>query len=213
MGFPHCVHVPKVPSARRTRALSIFSRRSLMLFAIDRSRSRSNVADPASAYSSSKATSPDSSDWFEPNVVSSMSLYWAWSSPRSASSRARKSASSAFVKGVLGAMVAGRYHQPHQATTYRGLANHVRYDRRPMAYRTIDAREPLPAVEARVLEFGRDAGVFQKSLELRAGAPERIFYEGPPTANGKPGIHHVESRTFKDVYPLFKPMTGHLVHR
>ena len=40
-----------------------------------------------------------------------------------------------------------------------------------------------------------------------------MFYEGPPTANGKPGVHHVEPRTFKDVYPRFKTMTGHLVPR
>ena len=43
--------------------------------------------------------------------------------------------------------------------------------------------------------------------------PTWLFYEGPPTANGKPGIHHVEPRTFKDVYPRYKTMTGHLVRR
>ncbi|MGH2682680.1 MAG: isoleucine--tRNA ligase, partial [Actinomycetota bacterium] len=55
--------------------------------------------------------------------------------------------------------------------------------------------------------------IFQKSLELRKDAPEWVFYEGPPTANGKPGIHHVPSRTFKDLYPRFKTMTGHYVFR
>src|SRR4029079_489650 len=49
--------------------------------------------------------------------------------------------------------------------------------------------------------------------EARADAPRWQFYEGPPTANGKPGIHHVEPRTFKDVYPRYKTMTGHLVPR
>ena len=82
-----------------------------------------------------------------------------------------------------------------------------------MAYRTIDAREPMPDLERRVLEFWRDADVFRKSRELRHGAPEWVFYEGPPTANGRPGIHHVEARTFKDVYPRFRTMTGHYVHR
>ena len=48
---------------------------------------------------------------------------------------------------------------------------------------------------------------------MREGAPEWLFYEGPPTANGQPGIHHVEPRTFKDVYPRYKTMTGHLVRR
>jgi isoleucyl-tRNA synthetase len=71
----------------------------------------------------------------------------------------------------------------------------------------------FPELEARVLAFWRDADVFGRSLELRAEAPEWFFYEGPPTANGKPGIHHVEPRTFKDVYPRFKTMTGHLVRR
>jgi isoleucyl-tRNA synthetase len=71
----------------------------------------------------------------------------------------------------------------------------------------------MPAVEGRVLEFWRDARIFEKSLELRTGAPEWVFYEGPPTANGKPGIHHVESRTFKDVYPRFRTMSGYYVHR
>ncbi|MCA1726599.1 MAG: isoleucine--tRNA ligase, partial [Actinobacteria bacterium] len=82
-----------------------------------------------------------------------------------------------------------------------------------MPYRTIDAREPLPELEQRVLEFWKEAGIFRKSLELRKDAPEWVFYEGPPTANGRPGIHHVESRTFKDVYPRFRTMTGHYVHR
>jgi isoleucyl-tRNA synthetase len=82
-----------------------------------------------------------------------------------------------------------------------------------MAYEPVDPRVDLPELERRVLEFWRDARVFERSLELREGAPEWIFYEGPPTANGLPGIHHVESRTFKDIYPRFRTMTGHFVRR
>ncbi len=80
-------------------------------------------------------------------------------------------------------------------------------------YRPVDPKVDLPAMEAGILGFWRDARIFEKSLELRAGAPEWVFFEGPPTANGIPGIHHVESRTFKDIYPRFKTMTGHLVTR
>ncbi|HEX6231156.1 MAG TPA: isoleucine--tRNA ligase [Actinomycetota bacterium] len=71
----------------------------------------------------------------------------------------------------------------------------------------------FPDLELRVLGFWKEADVFHRSLELRAGAPEWIFYEGPPTANGRAGLHHTESRTFKDVYPRFKTMTGHRVPR
>jgi isoleucyl-tRNA synthetase len=80
-------------------------------------------------------------------------------------------------------------------------------------YRPVDARVDLPAVEREILEFWRETDVFAKSLALRKGSPEWVFYEGPPTANGKPGIHHVEARTFKDIYPRYKTMTGHYVHR
>ncbi len=77
----------------------------------------------------------------------------------------------------------------------------------------VDPKVSFPELERRVLEFWRDAQIFRKSLELRADAPEWVFYEGPPTANGKPGIHHVEARAFKDLYPRFKTMTGYHVPR
>ncbi|MGH2740676.1 MAG: isoleucine--tRNA ligase [Actinomycetota bacterium] len=80
-------------------------------------------------------------------------------------------------------------------------------------YRPVDSRVDFPALEGRILEFWRKARIFEKSLESRRGAPEWVFYEGPPTANGKPGIHHVVSRTFKDVFPRYRAMTGHYVHR
>jgi isoleucyl-tRNA synthetase len=80
-------------------------------------------------------------------------------------------------------------------------------------YRPVDPKADLPAMEREVLDFWSRARIFEKSLALREGAPEWVFYEGPPTANGMPGLHHVEARTFKDVFPRFKTMTGHYVHR
>jgi isoleucyl-tRNA synthetase len=80
-------------------------------------------------------------------------------------------------------------------------------------YEPVDPNVDLPAVERDVLAFWRDAGVFDKSIKAREGSPEWVFYEGPPTANGKPGIHHAESRTFKDLYPRYRTMTGHYVAR
>ena len=80
-------------------------------------------------------------------------------------------------------------------------------------FEPVDARVQFPALEERILAWWREADIFARSLAARADAPTWLFYEGPPTANGKPGIHHVEPRTFKDVYPRYKTMTGHLVRR
>jgi isoleucyl-tRNA synthetase len=80
-------------------------------------------------------------------------------------------------------------------------------------YRPVESNVDLPALERRVLAFWREARVFERSMAAREGAPEWVFYEGPPTANGKPGIHHVESRTFKDVFPRYRTMAGYLVPR
>ncbi len=80
-------------------------------------------------------------------------------------------------------------------------------------FEPVDAKVSFPQLEWRILERWRRTDVFHRSLELRENAPEWIFYEGPPTANGRPGLHHTESRTFKDVYPRFRTMTGHRVPR
>jgi isoleucyl-tRNA synthetase len=82
-----------------------------------------------------------------------------------------------------------------------------------MTFDPVDPRVSFPALEARILELWRNNDIFHRSLAQRAGSPLWVFYEGPPTANGRPGIHHVEPRTFKDVYPRFKAMTGHYVPR
>jgi isoleucyl-tRNA synthetase len=80
-------------------------------------------------------------------------------------------------------------------------------------FEPVNPKVSFPELERRILDFWRENAVFGASLELRRDAPLWVFYEGPPTANGKPGTHHVEARTFKDVYPRFKTMTGHLVPR
>ncbi|HEV8563560.1 MAG TPA: isoleucine--tRNA ligase [Actinomycetota bacterium] len=80
-------------------------------------------------------------------------------------------------------------------------------------FEPVERNVGFPELERRILDFWREGRIFAKTLELRRGGPEWVFYEGPPTANGKPGIHHVEPRTFKDVFPRFKTMTGHFVPR
>ncbi|MFN2613127.1 MAG: isoleucine--tRNA ligase [Solirubrobacterales bacterium] len=80
-------------------------------------------------------------------------------------------------------------------------------------FRPVDPKQSFPELEERVLAGWRENRVFERSLENRAGAPIWSFYEGPPTANGRPGSHHVLSRVFKDVYPRYKTMTGHRVPR
>jgi isoleucyl-tRNA synthetase len=80
-------------------------------------------------------------------------------------------------------------------------------------YRRVDSHVSWPEMEARILDFWRSERIYERSQEARAGRPEWVFYEGPPTANGKPGIHHVEPRAFKDVFCRFQAMSGHYVHR
>jgi isoleucyl-tRNA synthetase len=70
-----------------------------------------------------------------------------------------------------------------------------------------------PEVEQKILAFWKEQKIFAKSITSREGNPGFTFYEGPPTANGRPGIHHVMSRTLKDLVCRYKTMTGHQVHR
>ena len=80
-------------------------------------------------------------------------------------------------------------------------------------FRPVDPALDLPALEDEVLTRWRTDDVFAESLRRREGAPEWVFYEGPPTANGRPGIHHVWARLFKDLYPRFHTMRGRRVVR
>ena len=82
-------------------------------------------------------------------------------------------------------------------------------------FRPVDPRQRFPELELGVLERWREHDVFARQLAQRreAGAPIWSFYDGPPTANGRPGTHHVLSRAFKDVYPRYQSMRGHYVPR
>ncbi|MFA6702349.1 MAG: isoleucine--tRNA ligase [Dysgonamonadaceae bacterium] len=71
----------------------------------------------------------------------------------------------------------------------------------------------LSEVNKEVLKVWSDESVFQKSLDIREGHPEFVFYEGPPSANGMPGIHHVMARAIKDIFCRYKTMQGFLVKR
>ena len=80
-------------------------------------------------------------------------------------------------------------------------------------YREVPNRINLPEMEHQVLEMWEKDEIFHKSLNQRDQKKSWVFYEGPPTANGKPGAHHVEARVFKDVFPRFKAMQGYYVPR
>jgi isoleucyl-tRNA synthetase len=80
-------------------------------------------------------------------------------------------------------------------------------------FRPVDPKQSFPALEERILERWRERDVFPRSMAQRESAPLWGFYEGPPTANGRPGSHHVLSRVFKDIYPRYRTMTGHHVPR
>jgi isoleucyl-tRNA synthetase len=82
-----------------------------------------------------------------------------------------------------------------------------------MTRRPVDAHQSFPDLEKQVLERWRERDVFRESIRRRQGAQPWVFYEGPPTANGRPGSHHVLSRVFKDIYPRFKTMRGFYVER
>ncbi|MEO3753036.1 isoleucine--tRNA ligase [Streptomyces sp. B6B3] len=80
-------------------------------------------------------------------------------------------------------------------------------------YRPVPAQVDLPALEHEVLALWRERKTFARSVEQSEGRPEWVFYEGPPTANGMPGAHHIEARVFKDVFPRFRTMRGYHVVR
>lgn len=71
----------------------------------------------------------------------------------------------------------------------------------------------LPKIEKRILKFWKKKRIFQKSLEQRKQAKRFVFYEGPPTANAPPALHHIEARVFKDIIPRYKAMRGFYVLR
>ncbi len=71
----------------------------------------------------------------------------------------------------------------------------------------------LPKIADEILAYWKENNIFEKSVDTREGKPNYVFYEGPPSANGMPGIHHVMARTIKDIFPRYKTMKGFQVKR
>jgi isoleucyl-tRNA synthetase len=82
-----------------------------------------------------------------------------------------------------------------------------------LAFKEVSGRYNGPAIEQEMLDWWREHDTFEKTLAASDGKPQFSFNEGPPTANGKPGIHHVLARSFKDVFPRYKTMRGYHVPR
>ncbi len=80
-------------------------------------------------------------------------------------------------------------------------------------YAAVPAHVDLPALDKEVLAFWRDHDIFARSVQQSEGREPWVFYEGPPTANGMPGTHHVEARVFKDLFPRYRTMKGYHVPR
>ena len=82
-----------------------------------------------------------------------------------------------------------------------------------MKFDTLKDNFSLPKAEEKILEFWKNEDIFHKANKLAEKRPHFVFYEGPPTANGRPGIHHVISRTVKDLVCRYKSMQGFRVDR
>ncbi|HEY9287252.1 MAG TPA: isoleucine--tRNA ligase [Candidatus Dormibacteraeota bacterium] len=80
-------------------------------------------------------------------------------------------------------------------------------------FEEVSTRASFPAMENEVRRFWKEKDIFARSVKLREGRPSFVFYEGPPTANGRPGIHHVLARSMKDLFPRYKTMRGFYVER
>ena len=80
-------------------------------------------------------------------------------------------------------------------------------------FTAVPASISFPELEESILKLWQSRDVFIRSMAEREGGPEYVFFEGPPTANGRPGIHHVLARAFKDMFPRYKTMQGYHVLR
>lgn len=80
-------------------------------------------------------------------------------------------------------------------------------------FKPVSSKLNITITEEAILRFWRNNDIFKKSMKQRSGGPKFVFFEGPPTANGKPGIHHVLARVFKDMFPRYKAMNGYFVDR
>ena len=80
-------------------------------------------------------------------------------------------------------------------------------------FQSVPTELDFPRYEANILRLWQDKSIFEKSLETPADAPDFVFYEGPPTANGVPHNGHVLTRVMKDLFPRYKSMCGYRVLR
>jgi isoleucyl-tRNA synthetase len=80
-------------------------------------------------------------------------------------------------------------------------------------FHPVGSKVNFPQLEENILGLWKSKNVFQRSVEARRGGTRFVFYEGPPTANGSPGIHHVLARVFKDIIPRYKAMKGYYAPR
>src|SRR5260370_13461669 len=117
---------------------------------------------------------------------------WTWTARTIASSSIEYRSSTS----LMASSFPGRGREP---LTIRSAA---------MPFEPLGRELDLVALEERVRRRWVDDDVFAESLRRREGAPEWGFYQGPPTANGRPGLHHVWARSFKDLYPRFHTMPG-----
>ena len=75
-------------------------------------------------------------------------------------------------------------------------------------FRSVDSQVKFPELEEKLVAWWKDTGVAQRAIGGCPDGPDFIFFEGPPTANGKPGVHHVLARAFKDIILRYKRMRG-----
>ncbi|MBN2072859.1 MAG: isoleucine--tRNA ligase [Actinobacteria bacterium] len=80
-------------------------------------------------------------------------------------------------------------------------------------FKKVNSRVDLVKLEEDILKFWKEKDIFAKTLRKTEGGKRFVFYEGPPTANGAPGVHHVLSRVYKDIFPRYKTMKGYYVSR
>jgi isoleucyl-tRNA synthetase len=80
-------------------------------------------------------------------------------------------------------------------------------------FEPVSSRLNINLLEEEILRFWQKNDIFHQSMTSREGGPEYVFFEGPPTANGRPGVHHVLARVFKDMFPRYKSMNGFHVSR
>ncbi len=80
-------------------------------------------------------------------------------------------------------------------------------------YKKVESHPEFPSLEREILDYWQQNKIFEKSIQKPAPHGDFVFFEGPPTANGRPGIHHVEARAFKDLFPRYKTMQGYRIQR